>query len=390
MMVQPIAAPRRLESFDMARGLAMFGVLISHFGLVIERDQLRIANQLYLIGKFASPTFMLVSGVMLGLLLAHPDAEARRLKFHLLDRALFLLVVGHPLIALALHHRGLPMSRQWVHSFMTDTIAISIIIGVYLVPRMSRWQRLFAALAMYTCSWLLVILWMPHGLGVRVVKEFLVGTIEPNDPYAQSIFSIVPWAAVYFVGTVIGERLPVLDGQGRRRSGRLFLAGGLIAMGAGLAAKVTYLYARPTAWHALADIPRPWFVLYNLTDLFDKYPPGPAYLLFYGGMGAALIGCCLLAVEYNRLPTVREAAATVGRASLVVFVVSYYVLYRGVAYLPLRRTALLPLYFLASAGILWCVAWAWNRWLGNRFLTVGLRRISARWRAPASEVVPVS
>jgi len=366
----------------------MLGVLISHFGLVIERDQLAIANRLYLVGKFASPTFMLVSGVMLGFLLSHPGTDARRLKLHLLDRALFLLLVGHPLIAIALYHRGLPFSGQWVHSFMTDTIALSIMLGVYLVPRLSRGQRLGAALAMYALSWALVIFWLPHGIGMRVIKEFLVGTIEPNELYAQSIFSIVPWGAVYFVGTVIGEALPDLNEGGRRESGRAFLIGGGVAVATGLAAKTAYLLARPVAWHALADMPRPWYVLYNLTNLFDKYPPGPAYLLFYGGLGAMLIGCCMLAVEWNLFPLARNAAATVGRASLIVFVLSYYVLYRGVTRFPLKHTAILPVLFIASAALLWAVAWAWNRWAGNRFLTVGLRKAVTDRRARTAVALP--
>ena len=358
----------------------MFGVLISHFGLVLDRDQTAIADVLYLIGKFASPTFMLVSGIMLGFLLAHARNDTARLKVHLLDRALFLLVIGHPLIAVALYHRGLPLSQQWIHSFMTDTIALCIIFGILVTPRLSKHQRLLGALALYALSWVAVIAWLPHDLGARIVKEFVVGTIEVQDPYAQTIFSIMPWAAVYFAGTVIGEGLPDLRVGGVRETGRRFLLGGALAVVTGLGVKAAYLVVRPVAWRAIAEMPRTWYVAYNLTSLFDKYPPGPAYLLFYGGLGAVLIGCCLVAVERNLFPAARSAAATVGRASLIVFVLSYYVLYLGVARFPLEQTAWLPWLFLASAILLWAVAWGWNRWAGNRFLTVGLRRVLTRWR----------
>src|SRR5687767_2506611 len=75
-------ADDRLRGIDAARGAAMAFVCLSHFGLEYFRPFGGATAQvtMYRIGMVASPTFMLISGMMLGLLYGSRREEFGRLS----------------------------------------------------------------------------------------------------------------------------------------------------------------------------------------------------------------------------------------------------------------------------------------------------------------------
>ena len=107
----------------------------------------------------------------------------------------------------------------------------------------------------------------------------------------------------------------------------------------------------------------------------QKYPPSAPYLL-----GSAALGCAVLAAaawmeDRGLFPRAFALLALVGRNSLVVFVLQYFVYYVGFFLLRLPLSPLWPLYFGISILINVGCGWLWEKYVGNRYLTVGLSRI---------------
>src|SRR5438270_798218 len=100
------AEPRsRVQYLDAIRGAAMLLVLVAHFGIFYfgTAGAYASARLCKVIGWPATPTFIILSGLTLGMLYRERGAQFPSLRLKLIDRALFLLVPGHLLILLA-HH----------------------------------------------------------------------------------------------------------------------------------------------------------------------------------------------------------------------------------------------------------------------------------------------
>src|SRR5262245_65843957 len=100
-MSRPESLAGRIQAIDAARGAAMLFVFLSHFGLIYFTDTnatlLALSQD---IGRVATPTFMIISGVMAGYLFeSRQDFSGMRTKLR--DRGLFYLVAGHLAITAA-------------------------------------------------------------------------------------------------------------------------------------------------------------------------------------------------------------------------------------------------------------------------------------------------
>lgn len=322
---------------------------------------------------FASPTFVLTSGAMLALLLAGGQSDHLARRRALVDRALFLVTVGHLLVAIAHleHINRIPLEFSTI--FMTDTIGASILVGAYLVPQLSLRARAATAIALYVASWTVVLVWHPMETVPLAVKGALFGNIPLAGTPPQT-FSLVPWFAIYLGGSIVGEYLTraVAARALVRFATRLIVAGFLGVVAAALI-KLAYYGIRPTAWPSEAAMPPIWHGVFLLTSPFDKYPPGPAYLLTYGGGGAIIAGLILLAAESGVFAKARAYAAVLGKASFVAFTAQFYLYYVLLPHMAQPNATVVVLYFLTSVAMLWTLAFAWERFAGNRYLTLGLR-----------------
>jgi uncharacterized membrane protein len=383
-MPLPRRSSQRLLALDAARGFAMLGVCISHFGAAIGPQERPLALKLGLIGMIASPTFILLSGAVLGYLTAVRRDDPGTLRTKLIDRGLFLLIVAHLLIDGAVMGRVHGAGNLTHALFMTDTIGFALIVGILVVPVTSPRRRLMAAGLMYLAAWVIVLFWHPVTEAARVFKEIGVGT---TDQYSQiHSFPLVEWFAVFLAASVLGEAIAEARARGSLIPiGRWLLWTGPKWIAGAVAVKGLYLLARPMVWSSYEAMPPIWRDLYDLTTPFDKYPPGPTYFLAYGGLALILIGTIVVASERGWMPRVLEWAAVAGRASLFLFVMQFYLYYLLIPRLPMTSRWLLPSYFLASIVVLWLSARGWGRINGNRFFTVGLRAFAERQRTPAIE-----
>jgi uncharacterized membrane protein len=325
------------------------------------------ARALEVLTKIATPAFLLISGMMIGFLHAGREEDARaRARARLADRALFLLVVARPFIALA------HVPRSGWHCFnyvyVTDTIAVCVLAGCFFVPRMGARARAFLGALLIGLTWVAIPLWNPPLASLRRVLKDVVFGFERADSLLYT-FPLLPWLGVYLMGSCLGDRL------GRSPPGasaRTFFLTGAAATATALAAKVAW-WMRPhdagVDGHSL---------LTHLTSPLQKEPPGPAYLAFYGGIALVLVAALLALEARGRLAAPRRALAVLGRASLFAFVVQYYVYYVGLYLLHPRPSGTWPIVLAGSIGFLWALAALWIRRDCNRFFTLGLSPLPRR------------
>jgi len=354
---------QRLLFVDAARGVAMLFVLLSHFNTVYFHGlhETTLPALVARITMVASPTFMIISGSLLGFLFATRPSRVAALKARLTDRGLFLLTVGHILITVAhVIYRG---SVRWV--FITDAVGFSMIAGAYLIDKVTARRRLALAAVLYLASWVVLGIWNPDPLTVRFIKQALVG------PHAASLyeynFPLLPWFSLYLASTVIGERLGQLFVAGDRRGMSQLLAR-LSVGGIGLAIALRGFFE---IGKALVGYGRLTHVAGLLVSAQQKVPPGPIYVMFYGGLGVAILAG-LHALECRRA-FVRglRAASLVGQSSLFIFIAQYYVYFGLMPRLHLGVSAFWPVYFLISVAFIGLATYAYHRLDGGKFITVG-------------------
>ena len=370
----------RIVALDAARGIAMLLVCLAHFCDVHFVRSVAIDGWfgigLALVGKVATPTFVLVSGILMGYQ-AEAAAGASRFRMHLLDRALFLVTIGHLLIALSFTPRW-GAWKALTSVYITDTVAICVVVGLYAVPHINRNVRFVLGGLCAVGNWFVWRLWATQDPLLLPIKSLLLGPQEGND--AILIFPIVPWLGWYLVGSVIGEWL---NGDGSchvsRRSRRLGAAGfGMVALALALKAGIM-LHTSVTG--ATFD-PR-W---YALVSPFQKYPPGPVYLLAMGGAALVLVSVLLSPVQPSWIKKCAMFAEPIGRSSLVIFIVQFY-LYFAACDLFVKHGTVVPFSlsvaaFLLSLAGLWAVAQLCHRYRISRFLTTGLPALLPSMKEP--------
>jgi uncharacterized membrane protein len=378
-------ASARLRFLDAARGLTMIFVLLSHFAFMYftAPEQKVWSDLLGRIGMIATPTFVILSGMVLGLQYQAAGAGFGRIQARFIDRGLFLLLVGHVIISLALWR----FEHSAVFVYSTDGLGIAMIFGALLVPKLEWRSRLGLGVILYVGSWLAVYFWQPTpgAHSGEVVKELMFGSLRPTA-LGHDSFAVVPWFAVYLTSSLFGERLAALRERGaiRRLATDLGVLGvaGITAMGAIKVAALEFGLSPLTGKVTTA-----------LLRVGQKAPPAPLYLLFYGGIGLLLIYSCFLAETRNCVRRVFRCAELCGEASLFVFFAHFW-MYWGVP-VSIGSGGLLRgfVYFALSTTMLVMAAVFWQRGRYNRLFTVrygmGSERFAGLPTRLRLETVPV-
>lgn len=336
-------APTRLHFLDASRGLTMFFVLLSHFASVYftapEQEGWRAA--LIRIGMIATPTFVILSGMVLGVQHHAAHANFDRIRAGYIDRGLFLLFIGHLVISFALQR----VEHTMLQLYSTDVIGTAMIVGAFLVSKLTTRSRLGVSAAVYVASWVAIYAWHPHAAsGMEAIKELLVGSLTPNV-LAGGSCPIAPWFAVYLASSVLGERLAGMAHSGAvRRSWNEFVLCGTGGIAAMVAVKLAAL--------RLGVSPLTGNVSSALLRVGQKSPPAPLYLMFYGGIGLLLMCGCLVAEKRQWCRRAFRCVTTCGEASLFVFLAHFYLFWVGLYRLGPGGPALGLVYFSCSTIVL--------------------------------------
>jgi uncharacterized membrane protein len=362
---------KRIRSLDATRGTAMIFVLISHFGLTYfgGNGQEHLEDWFERVGKVASPTFMVLSGMMAGFLYAMRQEGFRATRMRLADRGLFFLTFGHVVIAVAHVPRLGRFDWALYEVFITDTIAFSIIVGPFLVEVLRPRARLALGAALFAASWAAMALWPVHWhlwWRAALVGEFVTGPTYRANIYA---FPVLPWFAVYLAGTSLGAAFAArLKRDGEAGAARLMLHVG------GVSVLIAIACARLAAIAQNAGVIDHEGLVATLASIGCKRPPGPVYVLFHGGAGLLLLAATMTVDRLGHLDAWLRFTTRMGRTSFFLFVVQFFVFNMFFFRARLPMSPVWPLYFVATVALLGLASWWWDAGGYNRFMTMRILR----------------
>jgi hypothetical protein len=316
---------------------------------------------LAIITLVASPTFVLLSGLLLGWRFRIAPERFARFRARLLDRAIFLLTIGHLAITASQLRRMAVAGEQPLFVVLTDVIAVALLVGPALVMRLGIRGRLLVAAAIYSTAWGLILAWTPHGDVARLAKAVLVGLRISEGDVGGYCVPLLPWFAVYLTATCVGHLLAGRAGQKGLLDCPLLWRVGLAAMSVAILQRllVIDLVGGNAGEHVAM-----------LTATWQKVPPGPGYLLFNGGAGLMMVA---LLAQLRRVATLEVATGwleMVGRHSAIVFIAQFYVFSVLVPMLAPKLHVAWPVAFASTGALMVAFAWTWDRFGLERLVTV--------------------
>jgi len=362
---------KRIRSLDATRGTAMIFVLISHFGLTYFglNGQEQLEDWFERVGKVASPTFMVLSGMMAGFLYAMRPESFRATRMRLADRGLFFLTFGHVVIAIAHAPRLGRFDWALYEVFITDTIAFSIIVGPFLVEVLRPWARVALGVAVFAASWAAMELWPVDWHSWW--RAALAGELVAGPTYRAGIytFPVLPWFATYLACTSLGGAFAArLKQDGEDGAARLMLHAG------GTSMLLALVFAKLGSVARDAGVIAPEGLVSTLASLSCKRPPGPVYLLFHGGAGLLLLAAMMTVDRLGRLDAWLRFTTRMGRTSFFLFVVQFFVFNEFFFRARLPMSPVWPLYFAATVALVGLASWWWDAGGYNRFMTMRILR----------------
>lgn len=337
----------RIDGYDLARALAIFGMVVVNYGFVMTMGQetppgpdwLQFLTGL-LKGRAAAVFVVLAGvGVTLGTRRAVASDDAAQLadaRRTLWKRAVFLFI------------GGLLFAIVWPPDIL-HFYGVYIAIGAVLIAAPNRILLGLAALLVLTFVVLLATLDYEAGWNFQTFThvDFWTPAGQVRTLFFNGFHPVVPWLAFLVLGMWLG-RQDLLDPAARRH---VLIGGAGVALVAETVSAVLVTLLTRDASYEEAEV---------ITELFGSgsMPPMPFYMLAAGGTAITVI---VLAVgfsqRFSHLPGYRAFIAT-GRLALTIYV-AHVVLGLGVLEalgrvegqtLPFSVAASVAFYALAVAG----------------------------------------
>lgn len=271
----------RIDGFDLARAIAIFGMVTVNFRAALASGE--TPRWLYLLAEQvngrAAALFVFLAGVGIALLSARSRASGDRAairadRLSLFKRALFLFATG------------LGFRQLWEFDILH-------FYGVYLLAAallLTAPSRVLAALGIALAALFPVLYYMvPSYLGIPfwdTTSAFTVRDIA-IDLFFQGYHPVAPWLAFLLAGMIVG-RLDLADRAVRRR----LLVGGVALA---LIAEAISAGLLELGWLKAAFDIAPAAIVEAAAEAFatDAYPPMPLFVAVGLGWAAAAIALCL-------------------------------------------------------------------------------------------------
>lgn len=359
---------------DATRGAAMLAVILSHSAQYLSDSRSPIAAWTFVLGMVATPTFLLLSGLVCGHLLTSGERPLVSWRRRLLDRGLFLLLIAHAVLALThMMMHVAPATAMWGNFYITDAVGVGLIVASVLGSGASGRRCLAAGMILVALGWLGTFVFGISPATHRNLFRLLIGIQDPDDIDDGWIVPVVPYIGIFLMGFAAGiwfsrqraRGVPMRDIASRcARIGLVLILGAILLKSSWLLARHHVAGVSAQIWH-------------DLSDPLQKMPPGPAYELFFGGAALLLFGCICVAAAGRALRPVVSRVATIGRASLVAYVAQYWIISVPARGFGLKGGGQLWLAGLVTAVLgVSALCSIWDRVHGNRLFTVGLGRIA--------------
>ncbi|MEL6614483.1 MAG: DUF418 domain-containing protein [Bacteroidota bacterium] len=330
----------RILGYDLARALAVFGMVVVNFKIVMGASASGPAWLVGLAGLLdgrAAATFVVLAGIGLSLLsrtgrTSGDLARQRRDRTTLLKRALFLFVVG------------LLYTPIWPADIL-HFYGVYLAVAAFLLTAPSR--RLWALASGLVVGFVVLFGVLDYEAGWDWTTLTYSGFWTPDGMIRHLVFNgfhpVIPWLAFLLVGMVIG-RLDMASGAVRRR---------VLLWGAGVAVTaeaVSRGLVRALASGASAAEREVVVALVGT----EPMPPLPLYMLAGAGTACAVIAACVaLGERYAKARWLRPLIST-GQLALTLYVAHVVI---GMGTLEaIGRLENQPLAVALVASAMFCVA----------------------------------
>lgn len=321
-------SPKRIESIDIIRGLAMVIMALDHvrdyFHISANTDDpLNLATTspaLYFtrwITHFCAPIFVFLSGT--SIYLQSLRKTKKELGIFLLKRGLWLIIAEWTIIAFAwtfnTNFNILPLQVIWA-------IGISMfILGLLILARLSYSLILVMGILIVAGHNLLDIpeskpgfeagFWwdlLHHG----VFKLYPIG----DNRVLMMVYPFLPWTGLMMLGYCAGKLFTPSFSPEARKKLLLQMGGGLIALFVVL--RFSNLYGDPVPWTKQDS---PFYTFLSFLKI-NKYPPSLLYLCIT--IGPALILLALIESIKNRFT---GFMVTFGRTAFFYYILHLYLIH---------------------------------------------------------------
>lgn len=347
----------------------MLLVCLSHFAVIYSGSSGVSFEGVYYFTMMASPTFMVISGILLGFFHANKKSSFELIKQDYINRGIFILTIARLFICSAhiLRSHGFLESLKYI--YITDAIGANMVLGPILITKVRSVYRIALGFGCMVLAWVIIILWEPHNHYAELFKEAIFGDWEYSYFHiTHYAFPLLPWFGLYFISSYLGERLGTyVPAKDNSKTIIYFLKIGLCSIAMAVLIKLIFwLLKHYSSWLVFKS-----FTLWALTNPLQKSPPSILYFLFYGGLGLFFIGCLLYLEQKKWLVAYLKITAIIGKTSLFVFVIQYYFYYTILYAMDLTYSSFWLGYFLLSLFCIFLLAYAWDLIKLNRFLTLG-------------------
>lgn len=347
----------------------MLLVCLSHFALIYSSSSGVSFDSVYYFTMIAAPTFMVVSGILLGFFYVIKRSSFELVRRDYINRGIFILIIARLFICSAhiLKSHGFLESLKYV--YITDAVGVNIIIGPILIIKVRPIYRIVLGFGCMILAWVIIILWEPQNNYSELFKEAIFGDWEYSYFHVTHYtFPLLPWFGLYFISSYFGERLGTTASEKDNSKTIMYLLKvGLCSITVAVLVKLIFwLLKYYTSWPVFKN-----FTIWALVNPLQKSPPSILYFLFYGGFGLFFIGYLLYLEQKKLLFFYLKMTATIGRNSLFIFIIQYYFYYTVLYAMHLHYSQIWLVYFLFS---LFCIFWLskiCDSMKLNRFLTLG-------------------
>lgn len=351
----------------------MLGVMIAHFGWIFSSLHadftFGIAMSHYL--EFSAPTFMLVSGALLGYVYEMRNRELGNFALKLMDRGLFLLTVGHLIIMAAYISYAGERGGAIRFGQITDAIGLAIIIGPILIVQFNARKRVLIGVSLFVLTWVGIEFLQPQSAIGLFFKDTLFGAeLQRRSSWSYN-FPLIPWISVYIVATALGQRLAALRKTDNDSAFiRQLLKFAAIGLAATLLMKLAWVGVDSVMEleHSVGSVGH---FVYTLIDPFQKWPPSPAYIIYHCSLAMLLLATLFFLERKGLFSRLLAMLGVIGKNSLFVFLFQEHV-YVSLLWMVNPPFNQYWVGILASTIALNIAAvYAWNHYASAKFFTVG-------------------
>ena len=369
------AAQDRIIGFDVARAMAIFGMVVVNYRGVFEQDGTsgwleQVADQ---VNGRAAALFVFLAGLGISLLSARSRAsgEAQAIRadrITLFRRALFLFVLG------------LGFRQVWEFDIL-HFYGVYLAFAAILLVAPTRVLIGLALLAVAVFPLLYAVL---PGLGIPFWDT--TSAFTPRDIVIDLTFQgyhpVAPWLAFLLLGMVVG-RLDLGDRTVRRR----MLIGGVLA--ALLTEAISFAALGLGLLKPLLDV-TPGIDLEAIALLLgtEPYPPMPLFVVVGTGWAMAAVSLCLAAGERWGSRRWMLPFAHAGQLALTVYILHGTIGVWAIAWLGMEPRHSLE--WVLGYCVIFYVAIVLLATIWRRFLARGPVETVMRWLTGSrkSEIVP--